>query len=151
MRICIDQDDYSLTDRDNIFEFAKINNIRDKIDCALIGEIHFFTQEQVWQSAEIVDELNISVIYYGLRTNYLGHPFETVALLLAIADTLEEVKTICHCGKKTSFNMMVQNGKAIKKGNPIVVDDDSLKEIDTKYMCVVSIGKMACMNNSHIV
>ena len=117
----------------------------------MIDEIHFFTQEQVWQLAEIVDELNILVICYGLRTNYLGQPFETAVLLLAIADTLKEVKTICHCGKKVRFNMMVQNGKAIKQGNPIVVDDDSLKEISNMYLCVVSIGKMVCMNNRHIV
>ncbi|MDE5024834.1 thymidine kinase, partial [Francisella tularensis subsp. holarctica] len=76
------------------------------------------------------DELNIPVNCYGLRTKYLAQPFETAALLLAIADTLEEVKTICHCGKNASFNMMVQPGKAIKPGNPIVVEDDSLKEVD---------------------
>ena len=51
-------------------------------------------------------------------------------------DTLEEVKTICHCGKKASFNMMVQSGVAIKEGNPIVVDDDSLKQVDTEYKAV---------------
>lgn len=61
-RIGIDQDAYSLTDRDNIFEFVENYNSSNKIDCVLIDEIHFFTQEQVWQLAEIVDELNIPVI-----------------------------------------------------------------------------------------
>ncbi|GAB4224423.1 MAG: thymidine kinase [Francisella sp.] len=135
-RIGIDQDAYSLTEKDNIFEFVKKHNIQNKIDCVLLDEIQFFSQEQIWQLSEIVDKLNIPVIAYGLRTNYLGQPFETSALLLAIADTLEELKTICHCGKKASFNMMVQNGIAIKQGNPIVVDDDSLKEANTKYVSV---------------
>lgn len=135
-RIGIDQDAYSLTDYDNIYDFVKKYNQEVSIDCILIDEIHFFKPDQIWQLSEIVDDLNIPVICYGLRTNYLGHPFETAALLLAIADTLEEVKTICHCGKKASFNMMVQNNKAIKEGNPIVVDDDSLKEIDTRYVSV---------------
>ncbi|QIV94623.1 thymidine kinase [Allofrancisella frigidaquae] len=135
-RIGIDQDAYSLTDKDNIFEFVRQYNLKTKTDCILIDEIHFFTVKQVWQLSEIVDDLEIPVICYGLRTNYLGQPFETAALLLSIADTLEEVKTICHCGKKASFNMIVQNGKVLKHGNPIVIDDDSLKEIDTKYFSV---------------
>jgi len=115
-----------------------VKDYHDKatIDCILLDEIHFFSPEQIWQLSDIVDDLNIPVICYGLRSNYLGQPFETAALLLAIADTLEEVKTICHCGKKASFNMMVQDGVAIREGNPIVVDDDSLKDIDTKYVSV---------------
>lgn len=135
-RIGIDQDAYSLTAQDNIYNYVESQLKQDAIDCILIDEIHFFTPEQIWQLSDVVDDLNIPVICYGLRSNYLGQPFETAALLLAIADTLEEVKTICHCGKKASFNMMVQNGVAIKEGNPIVVDDDSLKEIDTKYVSV---------------
>ncbi|QLE78727.1 thymidine kinase [Francisella sp. Scap27] len=135
-RIGIDQDAYSLTAEDDIYSYVKSQLKQGAIDCILIDEIHFFTSKQIWQLSDIVDDLNIPVICYGLRSNYLGQPFETAALLLAIADTLEEVKTICHCGKKASFNMMVQNGVAVKEGNPIVVDDDSLKEIDTKYVSV---------------
>ena len=135
-RIGIDQDAYSLTAQDNIYNYVESQLKQDAIDCILIDEIHFFTPEQIWQLSDVVDDLNIPVICYGLRSNYLGQPFETAALLLAIADTLEEVKTICHCGKKASFNMMVKNGLAIKVGNPIVVDDDSLKDIDTKYVSV---------------
>ena len=135
-RIGIDKEAYSLRLVDNVYNFVKDFNVKTTIDCILVDEIHFFSPEQIWQLSDVVDDLNIPVICYGLRSNYLGQPFDTAALLLAIADTLEEVKTICHCGKKASFNMMVQNGVAIKEGNPIVVDDDSLKEIDTKYVSV---------------
>ena len=135
-RIGIKQDAYSLTQNDNIFEFVKNYIKTKKVDCILIDEIHFFVKEQIWQLSDIVDELNISVICYGLRSNYLGEAFETSALLLAIADTLEEVKTICFCGRKASFNMMVKNGIAVKEGNAIVVDDDDLKKVDMKYISV---------------
>ncbi len=107
--------------KDSVYDFVKNYHAKAIVDCIFIAEIHFFSPEQVWQLADIVDDLNISVICYGLRSNYLSKPFETAALLLSIADTLEEFKTICHCGKKASFNMMVQNGVAIKEGNPIVV------------------------------
>ena len=135
-RIGIKQDAFSLTQNDNIFEFVKNYRKTTKVDCILIDEIHFFVKEQIWQLSDIVDELNISVICYGLRSNYLGEAFETSALLLAIADTLEEVKTICFCGRKASFNMMVKNGVAVKEGNAIVVDDDDLKKVDMKYISV---------------
>ncbi|MFC4891803.1 thymidine kinase [Pseudofrancisella aestuarii] len=135
-RIGIDQDAYSLTDQDNIFNFVKEYNQARNIDCILIDEIHFFTPKQVWELSDIVDYLNIPVICYGLRTNYIGQPFETASLLLAIADTLEEVKTICHCGRKASFNMMIKGKEVIKSGNAIVVDDDSLKEVNIRYISV---------------
>ena len=135
-RIGISHDAYSLTESDNLYEYVKNYIENQNIDCILIDEIQFFSVEQIWQISDIVDYFNIPVICYGLRTNYLGNPFDSSAVLLAIADTLEEVKTICHCGKKASFNMMVQSGVAIKEGNPIVVDDDSLKQVDTEYKAV---------------
>lgn len=135
-RIGIDKEAYSLKLQDDAYSFIKNMHIKKTIDCILVDEIHFFSPEQIWQFSDIVDKLNIPVICYGLRSNYLGQAFETTALLLAIADTLEEVKTICHCGKKASFNMMVQNGITIKTGNPIVVDDEALKKVDTKYVSV---------------
>ena len=135
-RIGIDREAFSLSKEDNIFDFVKNYHTDRNIDCILIDEIHFFTEKQVWQLSDIVDYLNLPVICYGLRTDYLGQPFPTASLLLSITDTLEEVKTICHCGRKANFNMMVSNDQVIKSGESIVVDDDSLKEINTKYISV---------------
>ena len=135
-RIGIDKEAYSLRLEEDVYDFVSKFNAKTALDCILVDEVHFFSLEQVWQLSEVVDNLNIPVICYGLRSNYMGQPFETAALLLTIADTLEEVKTICHCGKKASFNMMVQAGIVIKEGDPIVVDDDSLKAVDTKYISV---------------
>lgn len=119
---------------DNLFELVKSQP--EKISCVLLDEIHFFTVEQIAQLADIVDELNIPVICYGLRSDYMGGTFAASAYLMAIADSIEEVKTICHCGRKATMNMLVKNGIAIKKGSQFVVDNDETHEQNIKYVSV---------------
>ena len=104
--------------------------------CILVDEVQFFSKQQILQLSDIVDFHNIPVICYGLRGNYLGEAFESTALLMAIADNIEELKTICFCGKKATFNMLIQNGIVQKTGNPIMVDDEQLKENNKKYVSV---------------
>lgn len=135
-RIGLDKEAISVTLATNIFELVKIEHTQQLIDCLLVDEIHFFSVEQINQISDIVDYLKIPVICYGLRSDYCGRAFPSSAHLLAIADTLEELKTICHCGKKATFNMLIKNGVAVKEGNPVVVDDDSLKTVNTKYVSV---------------
>lgn len=135
-RIGFDKEAISTTVNDNLFELIKVQNEQQKIACVLIDEIHFFSSEQIIQLSDVVDYLNIPVICYGLRSDYRGEPFPAATTLLAIADTLEEVKTICHCGRKANFNMLVRDGVAVKQGTPVVVDDENLKKIDTKYVSV---------------
>lgn len=135
-RIGFDKEAISTTVSDNLFKLIKAQNEQQKIACVLIDEIHFFSSEQIIQLSDVVDYLNIPVICYGLRSDYRGEPFPAATTLLAIADTLEEVKTICHCGRKANFNMLVRDGVAVKQGTPVVVDDENLKKIDTKYVSV---------------
>ena len=135
-RIGFDKEAISTTIEDNLFDLIKAQNEQQKIACVLIDEIHFFSSEQIIQLSDVVDYLNIPVICYGLRSDYRGEPFPAATTLLAIADTLEEVKTICHCGRKANFNMLVRDGVAVKQGTPVVVDDENLKKIDTKYVSV---------------
>ncbi len=135
-RIGLDKDALSITLGVNVFDLVKFEHAKQSIGCLLVDEIHFFSIEQINQISDIVDYLKIPVICYGLRSDYCGRAFPSSAHLLAIADTLEELKTICHCGKKATFNMLVKNCIAIKEGDPVVVDDDSLKSIDTKYVSV---------------
>jgi thymidine kinase len=135
-RIGFDKEAISTTIKDNLFDLIKAQNEQQKIACVLIDEIHFFSSEQIIQLSDVVDYLNIPVICYGLRSDYRGEPFPAATTLLAIADTLEEVKTICHCGRKANFNMLVRDGVAVKQGAPVVVDDENLKKIDTKYVSV---------------
>ncbi|MEI6286934.1 MAG: thymidine kinase [Bacillota bacterium] len=133
-RVGIAREALSVFATDNIFEIVK--NHPDKIACVLLDEIQFFTVEQIGQLSDIVDELDIPVICYGLRSDYMGGTFPASAQLMAIADSIEEVKTICHCGHKATMNMLVKNGVAVKQGSQVVVDNDETHEQDIKYVSV---------------
>lgn len=135
-RIGLNKEAISININDNVFDIVKSISLQQKITCVLIDEIHFFNVKQINQISDIVDYLNIPVICYGLRADYCGRAFESSAHLLAIADSIEELKTICYCGKKATFNMLVKNGIAIKEGEAIVVDDESLKQAERKFISV---------------
>ncbi|MFZ9709394.1 MAG: thymidine kinase [Steroidobacteraceae bacterium] len=90
--------------------FAEIGaeHRREPLACVLIDEAQFLTATHVRELARVVDELNVPVLCYGLRTDFLGRLFEGSAQLLAWADTLEELKTVCHCGRKANMVVRVQ-------------------------------------------
>ena len=93
-----------------------------KIKCVLIDEAQFLTKAQVLQLTDIVDTLNLPVLAYGLRADYMGEPFEGSKYLLAWAEEINEIKTICHCGRKATMNLRIDaEGKAIKTGEQIVI------------------------------
>ena len=94
-------------------------------DCVIVDEAQFLTKEQVACLVNIVDEKNVPVICYGLRTDFQGNFFEGSLWLMAWADTIEEVKTICWCGKKAICNARVMNGKVIKEGDQILLGGNS--------------------------
>jgi len=106
----------------NVFD-AVTQQLQDgKIACILIDEAQFLTKPQVKQLTDIVDELKIPVLAYGIRTDFLGETFVGSAALLAWADKLVELKTICHCGKKANFVMRCdEHGNAVKGGEQIEV------------------------------
>jgi thymidine kinase len=116
-----------------------IHNKNKKLSCILIDEIQFFTMEQINQLTDIVDYLNIPIITYGLRVDYRGLPFQSTSLLMALADEIEEVKTICFCGKKATMNALIDLDKSIiiKEGEQIIIDkniDEIIdKDVDVKY------------------
>ena len=100
-----------------------INNNNEKIACILIDEAQFLNKKQVRDLCKIVDELNIPVLTYGLRTDFLGEPFEGSLYLLLWSDELIEVKTICHCGKKAIMNAKFNsNGEMITNSNNDQID-----------------------------
>ena len=94
-------------------------------DCVIVDEAQFLTKEQVAHLVKIVDEMNIPVICYGLRADFQGNFFEGSQWLMAWADTIEEVKTICWCGRKAICNARVMNGKVIKEGDQILLGGNS--------------------------
>ncbi len=89
----------------------------------LVDEAQFLTEAQVWQLSQIVDDLRIPVLCYGLRTDFQGELFEGASALLAISDTLNETKTICHCGRKATMTARVDEfGGAVHHGDQVSVD-----------------------------
>ena len=97
----------------------------DGIECVVVDESHFLTAEQVKQLVDIVDERDIPVICYGLRSDFRGELFEGSRELLRWADTIEEIKTICWCGRKATFNARVQNGHIVREGEQIMMGGNS--------------------------
>ena len=92
------------------------------LHCVLVDEAQFLTKAQVWQLSEVVDALSIPVLCYGLRTDFLGELFEGSQYLLAWADELQEIKTICHSGKKATMNMRVdEDGRAVQAGPQVEI------------------------------
>lgn len=106
----------------NLYQTIKEQLTKQTIDAIFIDEAQFLAKEQVMQLIHIVDDLNIPVLAYGLRTDFLGETFAGSHYLLAWADKLTELKTICHCGKKANFVVRIdENGQASKGGAQVVV------------------------------
>jgi thymidine kinase len=92
------------------------------LHCVLVDEAQFLSKRQVWQLTDIVDALNIPVLAYGLRTDFRGELFEGSQYLLAWADNLVEIKTICHSGRKATMVVRVDdNGRAITEGPQVEI------------------------------
>jgi len=92
----------------DLFEEIRAELTNGPIACVLIDEAQFLSAAHVRQLARVVDELNVPVLCYGLRTDFLGRLFEGSAQLLAWADNLVEIKTVCHCGKKATMVVRVR-------------------------------------------
>ena len=90
-------------------------------DCLIVDEAQFLTKAQVEQLVDVVDRRGIPVICYGLRADFQGNLFEGSHWLLAWADTIEEIKTVCWCGRKATCNARVAGGKVVKDGEQIVL------------------------------
>jgi len=111
--------------------FARLRDIRAArpLACIFIDEAQFLTEAQVWQLARVVDDLTVPVMCYGLRVDFRGQLFPGSATLLALADEMREVRTICHCGKKAT--MVVRRdaqGHVVTDGDQIQVGGNETYE-----------------------
>ncbi|MBW7983236.1 thymidine kinase [Enterobacillus tribolii] len=98
---------------------------KQAVHCVLVDECQFLTREQVSELSDIVDTLDIPVLCYGLRTDFRGELFSGSHYLLAWADKLVELKTICHCGRKANMVLRLdENGNALKDGAQVVIGGD---------------------------
>ncbi len=106
----------------DLFRKLKARLDAGQVDCVFLDEAQFLTEEQVWQLARAVDDLGLPVMCYGLRVDFRGNLFPGSAALLAIADEMREVRTICHCGKKAT--MVVRrgaDGRALRDGAQVQI------------------------------
>ena len=95
---------------------------RGSLHCVFVDEAQFLGKAQVWQLSDVVDRLNIPVLAYGLRTDFRGELFEGSRYLLAWADNLEEIKTICHTGRKATMVVRVdEQGRAVTEGPQVEI------------------------------
>ena len=107
---------------DNLFDRLADQQANGPVACVFIDEAQFLTEAQVWQLARAVDDLNLPVMCYGLRVDFQGKLFPGSSTLLALADEMREVRTICHCGKKAT--MVIRqgpDGKAIRDGAQVQI------------------------------
>ena len=106
----------------NLFEMVSEQNENETIDCVLIDESHFLSKEQVKQLGQVVDTLDIPVLCYGIRTDFRGELFPGSKYLLAWADNLNELKTVCHCGRKATMVVRLDSdGKVVSDGDQVVI------------------------------
>lgn len=121
-RIGIGADADTFLPGDDLYEKIEARLKEGPVACVFVDEAHFMEKKQVWQLAKAVDDLHIPVMCYGLRVDFRGELFPSSAALLAWADEMREVRTICHCGRKAT--MVVRNGpngKPLMDGAQILV------------------------------
>ena len=107
---------------DNLLQTIEAQLKTKSLNCVLVDEAQFLTRDQVIQLGDVVDRLEIPVLCYGLRTDFLGELFEGSRSLLAWADELREIKTVCHCGKKAIMTVRLnEEGKPLQAGEQIQI------------------------------
>lgn len=134
-RIGLERQAEPIFDQTNIFE--RVQELDPHASCVLIDEAQFLKKKHVFQLAEIVDELHIPVIAFGLKNDFQNHLFEGSEYLLLYADKIEEMKTICwFCGKKAIMNLRFHNGKPVYEGEQIQMGATSLT---TRFVAATTI------------
>jgi len=121
-RIGLHAEAMPLPAEENVFEHVKSAHAAQPVACVLVDEAQFLTRAQVLQLTECADRLDIPVLCYGLRTDFQAQLFPGSAALLGLADSLIELKTICHCGRKATMNLRVgPDGRAVKEGAQVEI------------------------------
>ena len=118
-RIGLQREAQVITPEENILEtFSKLSGI----DVIIADEAQFFTPEQIDQLRQIVDDEDLPVLCFGLRTDFLTHFFPGAQRLMELADSLTEIKTVCACGRKATVNARIdETGKIITEGGQILL------------------------------
>ena len=118
----------------DLFAAVQARLARGPLGAVFVDEAQFLTREQVRQLARVADDLAIPVLCYGLRTDFRGALFEGAAELMALADELREVRTICHCGRKATMNLRrSETGETVREGAQIGVEKSAYVPLCRKH------------------
>lgn len=121
-RIGISEPAQTFSNSCDLFSAIQSRMNAGEIACVFIDEAQFLTKDQVWQLARAVDDLKVPVMCYGLRVDFQGELFPGSAALLALADEMREVRTICHCGKKATMVVRQgENGQVMSEGEQVQI------------------------------
>ena len=113
---------HTYSESDNILKMVHDENEKHELSCILIDEAQFLTKDQVKQLGKIVDELKITVMAFGIRTDFQGELFEGSKYLLAWADKLKELRAVCHCGNKATMIVRVsEDGSIMRSGDQVEI------------------------------
>ncbi len=116
-RIGIGAEADTFTANDDLFAMVRARLDQGPVACVFVDEAQFLLSDQVWQLARVVDDLNLPVLCYGLRVDFRGELFPGSATLLALADEMREVRTICRCGRKATMVIRQDDqGRPIRQG-----------------------------------
>src|SRR5690606_28944006 len=107
---------------DNLFESVAQRLEAGALHCVFVDEAQFLTEDQVWQLARVADRLGVPVMCYGLRTDFRGELFPGSKALLALADDLREIRTLCRCGRKATMVVRLDaDGKVVRQGAQVEI------------------------------
>ncbi|MEM1413234.1 MAG: thymidine kinase [Pseudomonadota bacterium] len=121
-RIGLEAQALTFSDATDLLEASRARLEEEAIHCVLVDEAQFLSRDQVYQLSEVVDQLGIPVLCFGLRTDFQGELFPGSQYLLAWADELEELKTICHTGRKATMVVRVdEHGYALREGSQVEI------------------------------
>jgi thymidine kinase len=125
-RIGIQREATILREETNILELFIKEDEKEKIACVLVDECQFLKKHHVQELSEIVDSCDVPVLAYGLKNDFKNELFEGSYYMLIYADKIEEIKTICWCGRKATMVARVEDGKFVKHGKQIVIGGDDM-------------------------
>lgn len=125
-RIGVTREAIAVNDETNILELFMKENKKSPIDCVLVDECQFLKKHHVQELVEIVDSCDVPVLAYGLKNDFKNELFEGSYYMLVYADKIEEIKTICWCGRKATMVARIVEGKFVKTGEQIVVGGNDM-------------------------
>ena len=125
-RIGIQREAIAINDDTNILELFIKENEKHHIDCVLVDECQFLKKHHVLELVEIVDSFEVPVLAYGLKNDFKNELFEGSYYMLVYADKIEEIKTICWCGRKATRVARLVDGKFVKQGEQVVIGGNDM-------------------------